>query len=163
MHCRKNNNHESSNVRKHPEIVVNLHQANDTLIPLKKDIKRIVPGNPSYADISRLRKKLVIVGDSICRPIDMADFEGNLERGESRKRYFRGATVSQIHHYIDAVLEEDAPDRIILCMGTNNFTKKQQSAVDTATEILNLVHKCHLKGVSEVYVSGITVRLRYQK
>ena len=48
VQCRTRNNHESSNVRKRPEIVVNLHQANDTLIPLKKDIKRIVPGNPSY-------------------------------------------------------------------------------------------------------------------
>ena len=80
----------------------------------------------------------------------MTDFEGNLERGVSRKRYFRGATVSQIYHYIDTVLEEDVPDRIILCMGTHNITKKQQSAVDAATEILKKGNSTG-KQISEIF------------
>ena len=29
--------------------------------------------------------------------------------------------------------------------------------------LLNVVHKCHMNGVNDVYVSGITVRPRYQK
>ena len=130
-----NNNH------RRPHVVFNRHQDND--IPLKNSISRTRPGNSTYRDILKNGEKVCIVGDSICRPIDMIKFEAGMNKGTSRKRYFRGATASQIGYYIEAVLKEDIPDKIILSVGTNNLTKKNQTELETAKEIINIVEKCN--------------------
>ena len=51
----------------------------------------------------------------------MIKFEECLDSGTSRKQFFPGATVSKLYYYIDAILDEDVPDKVILCMGTNNL------------------------------------------
>lgn len=48
-------------------------------------------------------------------------------------------------------------------MGTNNLTKKKQSELETAKEIIDLVRKCLNSGVNDVYVAGLTPRPRFQE
>ena len=103
------------------------------------------------------------MGDSICGPIDMVKFENGLDRGTSCKRCFSGATVSRLGYYIEGVLKEDIPDKIILCMGTNNLTKKRQSDLEIAKEIIDVVNSCYNSGVNDVFVSGITIRPGYDE
>ena len=43
----------------------------------------------------------------------MLEFESSLDKGTSRKRYFRGTTVSQLGYNIEAVLKEEVPDKVI--------------------------------------------------
>ena len=55
------------------------------------------------------------------------------------------------------------PDTVIICAGTNNFTKKNQSAEETADEIIDIVNTCHRNGIEKLFVSSITCRPDYQK
>ena len=59
-------------------------------------------------------------------------------------------------------LEEDKPDIVILCFGTNNLTKKRQSEREVTHEIIDVVNICHNLGVNKVYVSGILFRPAYK-
>ena len=93
----------------------------------------------------------------------MLEFDFYLDKGTSRKRCYGGETVSRLNYCIEGVLNEDLPDRIVLCMGTNNLTKKKQSEIETAKEIIDLVEKCHNSGVNNVYVAGLTPRPRFQQ
>ena len=79
--------------------------------------------------------KIYIVGLSICRLINMLEFESSLDRGTLCKRYFRDATVSQLCSYIETVLREEVPDKVIMRIEANNLTKKKQSNMDAAKEI----------------------------
>ena len=155
--------YESNSIRKRPANIINKFAENDLLIQHKKKVvERTYPGNSTYSDIIRQGEKICIIGDSICRPIDMVKFEECLDKGTSRKRYIRGATVSQLSLYAEAVLKEDIPDKVILSMGTNNLTKKSQSEMETAKEIIDIVHKCYNNGVNDVLVSSITIRPRFK-
>ena len=51
----------------------------------------------------------------------------------------------------------------MLCMGTNNLTKKKQSEMDTAKEIIEVVKKCYDHGVNDVYVAGLSARPGFQE
>ena len=138
-----------SDERKRPNVVINRYHHNDILIKRKNVVERTLPGNSTYADVAKQGEKMIIVGDSICRPIDMFEFEERLDKGTSRKRFYRGATASQIFYYIEAVLKEDIPDKVILCVGTNNLTKKRQTELETAKEIIDIVDKCYASGVND--------------
>ena len=99
--------------------------------------------------------KAVIVSDSITKGIDMVKFNNELSDVTALKRVFPGATASQINHFVKASLAEDKPKTIIICAGTNNITKKQQSPEDTAKEITEIVQTCSRRGVKTIYVSLI--------
>ena len=51
---------------------------------------------------------------------------------------------------------------MILCVGTNNLSKKQQTTQDTLKEILDIVDLCRNNGVNHVFVSSIINRPSYQ-
>ena len=86
-----------------------------------------------------------------------------LDKGTTRKRYHGGETVSRLSYCIEDVLNEDLPDRVVLCMGTNNLTGKKQSEIETAKEISDLVEKCLNSGANDVYVAGLTPRPCFQE
>ena len=83
------------------------------------------PGNSTYASITQHGEMTCIVGDSICRPINMLEFDYYLDKGTSRKRCYGRETVSR-QSYCMGVLNGDLPDWVVLCMGTNNLTKKAE-------------------------------------
>ena len=94
--------------------------------------------------------KAVIVSDSITKGIDMVKFNNEFSDVTALKRVFPGATVSQINHFVKASLAEDKPKTIIICAGTNNITKKQQSPEDTAKEITEIIQTCSRSGVQTI-------------
>ena len=51
----------------------------------------------------------------------------------------------------------------MLCVGTNNFTKRNQSGIETAQEIIEIVKTCHNAGINDVYVSSIICRPTHQE
>ena len=110
-----------------PQIVTNDYNDNGILIPRRNAMKFTNPGNSTYANITHRGDMTCIVGDSICRPINMLEFDFYLDKGTSRKRCYGGETVSRLNYCIEGVLNEDLPDRIVLCMGTNNLTKKSRA------------------------------------
>ena len=85
-----------------------------------------------------------------------------LNNATAIKISFPGCTTTQLKHYVKPTLEEDKPDIVILCVGTNNFTKKKQSDVQIAQGIIEIVNICQDAGVNEIYVSGIINRPLFQ-
>ena len=120
------------------------------------------PGNSNYADITKKGKKLLILSDSIAKPIDMVKFNELLKTGDAYKRAFGGATASQLNYYVHAALNEDHPDTVIICVGSNNLTKKNQTPQEITQEIINVVKTCRNGGINDVFVSSITCRPEYQ-
>ena len=93
----------------------------------------------------------------------MVEFERYLANGVAIKRYFRGATTSQMIHYVKPHLEDELPDRVILHIGTNNLTKKRnQTEAEIVKEISEIVRLCHKGGVNEVFVSSLARRPKFQ-
>ena len=68
-----------------------------------------------------------------------------------------------VNHFVKASLNDDRPDKIIICGGTNNLTKKKQSPLEIANEIIEIVETCRSNGVKEIYVSSLICRPFYQK
>ena len=71
--------------------------------------------------------KCVIISDSITKRIYMVKFNNELTNTMTLKRAFPGATTSQLNHFVKASLNDDRPDKIIICGGTNNLTKKSKA------------------------------------
>ena len=118
-----------------------------------------VPGNSTYADITRRGKKIYIIGASIVQRINMREFNKNLHEMYATKASYPGANVSRARYYMKKPLEEENPDTVIINIGTNNFTKnRNQSEEDIANEIIKMVEECRIMGVNDIFVSGLTIR-----
>ena len=129
---------------------VNKHPENDVL-PYEKRLNQ-----------STKRKKVVIISDSITKKINMQQFNDDIINGDAVKRAYGGATASRLNYYAKAIIEDEKPDSIIICAGTNNFSKKSQSAEETTEEIMDIVITCRRNGIERIYVSSITCRPEYQ-
>ena len=152
---------QNSNVDKNrrPPIVTNNYPENDLI---NNKFKKASPGNSTYSNITKNGKKICIFSDSICKRINMNQFNSHLRNATAIKKSFPGATTSQLKHYIIPTLEEEKPDTVVICIGTNNFTKTNKSVDEIAKEIITIINICHGAGVNEVYVSGIICRPLYQ-
>ena len=152
---------------KRPLIVHNQHPQRDFSSNYSRqnsgNIKRTSPGNSSYADLTKNGKKLCIFSSSLTKPINMNTFNDRLKSGVALKRAFGGATAAQLNYYVQAALNEDHPDRAIINVGTNNLTKKDQTPLQIAEEIIEVAQTCREGGVNEIYVSGITCRPQFQE
>ena len=153
-----------------PETVINKYPERDavnyrqnTENNLTHPVKRTIPGNSSYADLTKNGKKICILSSSLTKPINMNDFNNRLASGVAIKRAHGGATASQLKYYAQATLKEDYPDRAIISVGTNNLTKKDQTPLQIAEEIIEVVQTCRQGGVNEIYVSSITCRPQFQE
>ena len=122
---------------KRPPNVINGNPENE------RCFNKTVPGNSSYAEISREGRKTCIIGASLIKRIDMQEFNRYLEKGTAIKRSFPGATASRLKYYI-----EENIDRIIINVGTNNLSKKQ-SEEEIVDEIIKIVSKCHTYGLTK--------------
>ena len=83
----------------------------------------------------------MIFSDSTCKPIDMVKFEKELNDNIAVKRFFGGATASQMDYYARPHLKDELPDRVIIHVGTNNLTKKRyQTEKEVVDEIFTIVN-----------------------
>ena len=108
-------------------------------------------------------RKIAIVSASITKPIDMNELNKLIVNGYAVKRAFGGATASELNYYIHATLNEDKPDTVIINAGTNNLTKKKQTAEEITSEVIEIVKTCKSKGVKNIFVSSITCRPLHTK
>ena len=106
---------------------------------------------------------MYIISDSICKPIDMVKFGNRCRIKDPIKRFYPGATASQLKYYSQATLADDKPDIMIIHVGTNNITKKRQSDIEIVSEIMDIVTHCQIGGVNEVYVSSLICRPAFQE
>ena len=124
-------------------------------------LKKVVPGNSSYANMTNRGKKVCIFGASIAQRINLRQLNRCVEDKTIIKACYPGATVSKATYYMKPPIEEEKLDIVLLNIGTNNLTKERQTEEETVGEILLMVNECRNHGVNEIFVSGITVRHAY--
>ena len=122
---------------------------------------KIVPGNSSYANMTRRGKKINVFGDSILRHMKGKAITEELKSGRVYVKAFPGANCNQLSHYITPNLTEQNPDAVIIHVGTNDLKIRQgqqKSNEAIANDIINIGKQCKQHGVNDVFISGITYR-----
>ena len=116
-----------------------------------------VPGNSSYANMTKMGKKVIIVGDSHVRRIRRDNFNKELRRGKTYFKSFSGANAKQLQHYILPTLTDDKPDAIIIHAGTNDVLKNNQNEEEIAQNIMKIAESCMSAGINYIFVSSALV------
>ena len=157
----KTSKHATQNKINSSRVFVNKHPERNVL-PLKNVSEQLPSAYARYAERSKKRSKIAIISDSITKPIDMRKFDDLIINGDAVKRAYGGATASRLNYYAQATIKEEKPDTVIVCAGTNNLTKKKQTAEEITEEIMDIVNTCRRNGTEKVLVSSITCRPEYQ-
>lgn len=84
-----------------------------------------------------------------------------IEKGTVFRKYYPGATPSEMNEYLTSVLETEVPDTIIIHSGTNSIQHKEVDVI--VTNIMKMVQKAKVYGVTNVFVSGMTYRSQFQQ
>lgn len=131
---------------------------------INQDTKlKTVPGNSSYAKMTKQGKKICIFGASLLQPINMREFNKCLIDKHAVRNSFPGSTAAKLKYYMKPTIEDEKPDTVIINIGTNNITKSRQSAMETTNEIINIVDDCRKMGANTIFVSGLTTRNGYDR
>ena len=115
-----------------------------------------MPGNSSYASISKNGREILVVGDSHVKRIRRIDFNKELRNGKAYCRSFSGATSKQLDHYIIPSLVDDKPDAVIVQLGTSDILYNA-SYEDITRNIIKIGSNCKSHGVNDVFISSILV------
>ena len=96
--------------------------------------------------------QIVILSDSITKPIDMVEFNYYLVNGHAVKPAHGGKLRHNYRtNYALASLNEDKPGTMVICAGTNNLSKRWwQTEDDIVTEIMEIVQTCRQKPSGEI-------------
>ena len=151
-------------INRRPQVVSNNHPENQHSF-------RSVPGNNLYNEAVtnyREEKNISIISDSIPRGLRMREFNTYIKGGRAHLKAFQGATAKCLHHYILPTLKEDTPEIVILHVGYNDLSPKENdlgniNIESIANEIINIGKTCHQHGVETVVISSIVCNRNYKK
>ena len=121
----------------------------------------VVPGNSTYAGTLREGKKILMTGDSHIRRVKRDKLQNSFNNAKSLVRYFSGAKMEDLHHYIIPSLLKEKPDTVVIHVGSNNITHrifKDFNADKLADEIIDDGKMCSQYGVKDVIFSSIFVK-----
>ena len=116
-----------------------------------------VPGNSSYATVSKFGEKIFVVGDIHVKRIKSLDFHKELRSGNAFFRSFSGANSKQLDHYIIPTLVDDKPDVVLLHVGTNDI-RNNDNDTKLANNLINIGLNCKNHGLRKVLISSILVK-----
>ena len=88
---------------------------------IKKQQQRTVPGNSTYANITKYGKKILVIGDSHIRRIQHHKFNKSFVNARSYVRSFSGAKVEDLKHYVIPSLQEQQPELAVIHVGSNSL------------------------------------------
>ena len=139
--------------KKRANVVVNKFPQNDCT---EFNQPKVLPGNPLYSNMSGQGRKVFLLSDSILSRIQMREFNNELKVGRAYRKYFPGATPTEIAHYCLPTLIKDKPDEVGIHVGTGSLFNDEYCEI--ANQIFNLVKIWRDHGINEIFVSGITLR-----
>ena len=119
---------------------------------------KLIPGNSSYSEIVKKGQKVLILGDSIPSRIEMREFNHCLKErmnSHSIRKSFPGATPLELAHYCIPTLIKEMPDAVIIHVGINCIKSENPSEIQQ--DILKIVEICQSYGVTDVFVSAVTI------
>lgn len=139
-----------------PNIVLNHYPENDSI---RYRNPKFIPGNSTYAQMTRQGEKVLILSDSITTRIKIRDINRHIKNGFVFRKSFAGATPTELAHYCTPTLSDETPDSVIIHVGTNRVNKDEPNVI--ANDILNIVDVCKHYGVNNVFISAITYRQQF--
>lgn len=147
-------------------MVPNNHPENQTVYTRKS----VVPGEKSYSDalIENEKKEnhdkndnhnIKIFTDSIPKGIKVKELNEQIRHGHARVHSFPGATSKQLLHYLDVNIE-DSTDTVLIHIGVNDILQSVSNMDRLLLNVREMVRKCRLFGVKNMFVSGLVYTRR---
>ena len=65
-----------------------------------------------------------MIGDSHIQRVERDKLRNLLDNAKSFVRYFSGAKMEDLHHYLTPLLLKEKPDTIVIHVGSNNKTHR---------------------------------------
>lgn len=150
-----------------PQTVTNKNPENQHLFGTKH---KIVPGEKSYTEATSATSsneqeqanKVIFFGDSL------TNFNRNIKYqinkrigGNSKFKYFPGASSKDLLHYIDSTLEEQSFNAAVIHVGTNDIINNPDAINNVAENIRSIARKCKKYGINKIFISGLITTTRY--
>ena len=121
----------------------------------------IVPGNYSYSNATRhKRRKSVVTDDSNLNWINKSRFKNDNVEQPVYFKCFSGSNMKQLNYYASPTLVNEQPNTVIVHIGPTDINKFNYSKVDVedlAQKIINVGKKCKSCGVNNIAISSILV------
>ena len=147
-------------------MVPNNHPENQTVYTQKS----VVPGEKSYSDalIENEKKEnhdkndnhnIKIFTDSIPKGIKVKEFNEQIRHGHARVHSFPEATSKQLSRYLDVNIE-DSTDTVLIHIGVNDILQSVSNMDRLLLNVREMVRKCRLFGVNNMFVSGLVYTRR---
>ena len=167
----KSNNpiNSQSNVQSHfrPQVVANKYPQNQHLFGKRQ---RFIPGDKSYAEAASAtspskqqeENNVIFFGDSLTNFSRNTKYEINKKLGGNSKfKYFPGASSKEILHYIDSTLEEHSFNAAVIHVGTNDLINNSNAVNNVAENTRKIARKCKQYGIEKIFISGLVTTTRY--
>ena len=147
-------------------MVPNKHPENQTVYTRKS----VVPGEKSYSDslIENEKKEnhdkndnhnIKIFTDSIPKGIKVKELNEQIRHGHARVHSFPGATSKQLLHYLDVNID-DSTDTVLIHIGVSDILQSVSNMDRLLLNVREMVRKCRLFGVKNMFVSGLVYTRR---
>ena len=144
-------------------MVPNKHPENQTVYTRKS----VVPDEKSYSDalIENEKKEnhdkndnhnIKIFTDSIPKGIKVKELN---EQIHAQVHSFPGATSKQLLHYLDVNID-DSTDTVFIHIGVNDILQSVSNMDRLLLNVREMVRKCRLFGVKNMFVSGLVYTRR---
>ena len=114
-----------------------------------------------HAGTLREGKKILIIEYRHIQRVQRDKLQNSFDNAKSFVRYFSGAKMEDLHHYIIPALLKEKPDTVAIHMGPNNITQRifeDFNADKLADEITDIGKMCTQYGVKDVIFSSIFVK-----
>ena len=125
-----------------------------------------VPGHRSYTDTVREGKKVLIFSTSITKGINDKEFNEELN-GTAEFIRWRGKKAEHIKSYVKSHLSQEKPQAVIIQAGGNDLPRgpsnNNVSVHEIADHLIETAEACKRHGVRDIYIGGVTPRLRLQR
>ena len=120
--------------------------------------KTVVPGNTSYAKMTKSGKNISVIGDSIIAGIRRKEMNKHAN-GNISLKYFKGSTTEDLNKYhIMPTLNKKLTDIMVLHVGANDIMPRNgvvKLPCNVADSVVDLGKKCNENGVNTVLISSV--------
>lgn len=122
---------------------------------------------PPWRWTKKSRPSVCILADNIVQKLRMVEFNKYLKNSLAYLKCFPEATIDLFQHYVVTSFEEERPDILLICVGTNSLksfdNRRDLTESEVVKGILKIVKMNRDAGVRRVLISSITYRQNLNK
>ena len=128
-----------------------------TNAPLVTPYINHVPGQRAWNSATKYGKKVCVFGDSHLRHVKQNLFNQPLVGARANLHWDSGVKTARMTKIADIIIEEEKPDIVVICVGTNDIYE-HANAQNIANEIISFGTLCKSRGAKKVFVSAVLPR-----